>query len=314
MNLKLIILILVVLTFLGCNRPKEAAYQGYIEGENIYLASPYSGILEKLAVQRGQLVQKNQFLFALDPNPQAFIIKQYQAQMNQAEHVLQDLLNPRRTQEIAAIEAQIEQVNAQLELSQVGVKRYQQLYERHVVAKDVYDEVVSRYQQLLKSKEQFQANLNLAKQGSRVEQIRAQQAQIISLREKLSDAVWQLRQKKLSAPDAGVIFDTYYREGEFVGSQQPVVSLLTPKNVYIEFFVPVDQLTTIKVGQVIKFKCYSCNQASQATISYISPEAEYLPPLVYSRENDNKLVFRIKANMIMFNQYKPGQPVTIYLP
>ncbi|MGQ3887873.1 HlyD family secretion protein [Legionella sp. CNM-1927-20] len=313
MTLKFPLVILFTLILLSCSRHEQAAYQGYVEGENIYLASPNSGILIKLAVQRGQLVKKGQFLFELDPNPQALAIKQYQAEITQAEHVLKDLQNPRRTEEITAIEAQIEQVNAQLILAQARLKRYQQLYERRVVAKDVYDEVVARYQELVKSKAQYQANLDLAKQGSRIEQIRAQQAQIQALQARLKEATWQLRQKKLFAPAAGIIFDTYYREGEFVGNQQPVLSLLTPENVHIEFFIPIEQLGNLKVGQSINFTCAGC-QPSQAVVNYISPEAEYLPPLVYSRENAAKLVFRIKANMITFNQYKPGQPVTVYLP
>ncbi len=313
MTLKFNLVMLFILTLLSCSRHEQAAYQGYVEGENIYLASPNSGILIKLAVQRGQLVKKDQFLFELDPNPQALAIRQYQVEIAQAEHVLKDLQNPRRTEEIAAIEAQIEQVDAQIELAQARLKRYQQLYERRVVAKDIYDEIVSRYQELVKNKAQYQANLNLAKQGSRIEQIRAQEAQIQALQVKLKEAIWQLGQKKLFAPAAGIIYDTYFREGEFVGSQQPVLSLLTPENVHIEFFIPVEQLGVLKIGQKVNFTCAGC-KPSQAIVNYISPEAEYLPPLVYSRENDAKLVFRIKANMMTFNQYKPGQPVTVYLP
>lgn len=307
------LLFLFILILLSCSRYEEAAYQGYVEGENIYLASPYSGVLIKLAVQRGQLVKKGQFLFGLDSNPQALFIKQYQADIKQAEHTLKDLQNPRRTEEIAAIASQIEQVNAQLKLAELRVKRYRELYERRVVAKDIYDSVVARYDELINRKKQYQENLNLARQGSRSEQIRAQQSQIDALQAKLNEAIWQLGQKKVVAPAAGIIFDTYYREGEFVGNQQAVLSVLTPDNVHIEFFIPVEKLTAIKVGQKIKFTCAGCIEEGQAIISYISPEAQYLPPLVYSRENNDKLVFRIKANMLTFNQYKPGQPVTVYL-
>ncbi|STX27847.1 hemolysin D [Legionella beliardensis] len=314
MKLKLLTLILLILASLSCRHEEKVAFQGYVEGENIYLASPYSGLLVKLAVQRGQLVKKGQFLFELDPNPQALFIKQYQADIKQAEHTLRDLQNPRRTEEIAAIESQIEQVNAQLKLAELRVKRYRELYEKRVVSKDVYDSVIARYDELVNRREQYKSNLNLSKQGSRNEQISAQQAQVEALQAKLKEATWQLEQKKIVAPAAGIIFDTYYRQGEFVGSQQAVLSLLTPENVHIEFFIPVEKLAIIKVGQRIRFTCTGCAQTGQAIINYISPEAEYLPPLVYSRENDDKLVFRIKATLLTFNQYKPGQPVTVYLP
>ncbi len=51
---------------------------------------------------------------------------------------------------------------------------------------------------------------------------------------------------------------------------------------------------------------------NQATIRYISPKAEYIPPLVYSRENNDKLVFRVKASIEHPSQFKPGQPVCVY--
>ncbi|WP_019215981.1 HlyD family secretion protein, partial [Legionella tunisiensis] len=116
------------------------------------------------------------------------------------------------------------------------------------------------------------------------------------------------------APNDGYIFDTYYREGEFVGSQQAILSLLPPNNVHIEFFVPVEALTQLRRGQEISFLCDGCMKTSQATINYISPEAQYIPPLVYSRDNNDKLVFRIKAKLRYPDEFKPGQPVSVFLP
>lgn len=311
------IIYFVMLSFAGlllsCGHSGEHRYQGYVEGENIYLASPYSGILEKLAVQRGQQVSQGQFLFQLDPEPQTQAIAQYQSDLQQAQNLLQDLKNPRRVQEIEAIEAQIEQVEAQLKLADIRVSRNRKLYEKQAVDKDRLDEAVALYEQQKQLKAQYEANLALAKLGSRDEQIKAQQAQVNSIAARLSEARWQLAQKTIYAPAAGIIFDTFYRQGEFVGPQQAVLALLTAQNVHIEFYVPVEELTHLKVGKAIQFICMGCDKQEQATVSYISPEAEYAPPLVYSRDNQDKLVFRIQATLASFNQYKPGQPVTVII-
>ncbi|KTC66794.1 hemolysin D [Legionella birminghamensis] len=308
-------IILIAGSFLaGCNHSHERQIQGYVEGENIYLASPYSGILENLAVARGQLVKKGQLLFQLDKNPESLQIKQFEADLLQAKNVLKDLENPRRKPEIAAIQAQIDQTEAQIKLAQVRVRRYEELYRRNAASKDTLDEAVAVYQEQVKLKEQYESNLRLARLGSREEQINAQKAQIASFTERLAVAQWQLEQKRLYAPADGLIFDTYYRKGEFVGTQKAVLSLLTPANVRIEFFVPVEVLSNLKIGQKIEFLCQGCTTRSQALISYISPEAQYVPPLVYSRENTDKLVFRIKADLSQFNEYKLGQPVTVFIP
>lgn len=311
MKIKHYATIILTLLLLSCGHSGERSYQGYVEGDNIYLASPNSGILEKLLVQRGQLVSKGQLLFQLDAEPQAQVIKQYSGELAQAKSLLKDLKNPRRLPEVEAIEAQIEQVDAQLKLTEIRVKRYQSLYQKNAVEKDKLDEILATYDQQKKLRDQYQANLTLAKMGSRSEQIKAQEAQIQSILAKLNEAQWQLAQKTVYSPAAGLIFDTYYRPGEFVGTQQAVLSLLTPDNVHIEFYVPVEELARLQVGKTLHFTCSGCETTNTATISYIAPEAEYAPPLVYSRENYDKLVFRIQAQLAQFNRFKPGQPVTV---
>jgi HlyD family secretion protein len=303
----------MVLLINGCNFNEKDQIEGYVEGENIYIASPFYGVLENLAVQRGDRVSKGTLLFSLDPNPQQMNINQAQADLAQALSVLADLKKPKRIQEIEAIEAQIAQTNAQITLADIRVSRYQKLVNKQASDKDSLDVALANLQQQKQLKTQYEANLALAKLGSRDDLIRAQQSQVDSLKAKIAIAQWELSQKTLYAPANGVIFDTYFRTGEYVTAQQPVLSLLTPENIRIEFFVPLEFLAKLKTGQKISFDCEGCAKNNPAVISYISPDAEFLPPLVYSRENNTKLVFRIKAQINSPVLFKPGQPVMVNL-
>ncbi len=314
MKVQCIVTTLMAVMFVSCSKPAKHQYQGYIEGENVYLASPYSGVLKNLFVQRGEQVKQGQLLFQLDTDPQALIVEQSQAAKLQAERVLKDLENPRRLPEIEAIEAQIGQTDAEKTLAELRVKRYQQLYARQATDKDTLDAAIANLQEKQQLLKQYQANLELAKLGSREEQISAQKEQVKASEAKLNQAKWQLHQKQVYAPAEGFIFDTYYRVGEFVANEQAVLTLLPPKNVRVEFFVPVEELKNIYNGQKICFVCYGCHVKSNATINYISPEAQYMPPLVYSRDNADKIVFRIKAVLEQPGLFKPGQPVTVILP
>ena len=305
-----LLLLLIVILF-GCGKPEHIQYQGYVEGENIFLASPFSGILVKQLVSRGQAVKKNELLLQLDPNPQQLTIVQAQNELQEAQRLYKDLLNPKRKPEIEAIKAQIKQVDAQIELAEIRVRRFRDLYARQATDKDSLDETVAHYNELKHLKSQHQSNLELALLGSREERIKAQKAKIDALKATLDESKWQLTQKSIYAPVSGKIFETYYIEGEFVKAQQPIASLLAPENVRIEFFIPVKELNRIKVGQKINFTCMNCSKTFQALISYVSPEAEYIPPLVYSRENEDKLVFRIKAKILEPELFKPGQPITV---
>jgi HlyD family secretion protein len=298
----------------SCHNAHHYSYQGYVEGENLYLASPYSGNLIESFVQRGQQVKKGQLLFRLDDNPQLLDVKQDQALLVQAKKVLADLSKPRRVPEINAIIAQIAQVDAQIKLAALRVKRNQELVKKSALDQDSLDASVERFNELTYLKVQTEENLKLAKEGSRPDQIKAQKALVYSLLARVNNGKWKLSQKSIYAPADGVIFDTYFLKGEWVGSSQPIATLLEPNNIRIEFFVPVNELASVHLNQTITFDCDGCAKENKARISYISPEAEYIPPLVYSRENNDKLVFRIKAQLNHPEQFKPGQPVIAMVP
>ncbi len=309
-HIKLCVLCIAVLT--AC-QPKFPHVQGYIEGENLYIASSNAGNLIHLMVRRGQFVKKGDLIFQLDPDPQKISVLEAQDNYFQAQRTLQDLILPRRKPEIAAIEAQIAQAQAQIKLADLRVTRNQTLYAKHVMDKDTLDASVEHQAEVVQLKAQYTANLDLAQQGARSEQIRAQSFMMQAQKEKLRQARWELAQKTQRAPDDGLIFDTYFKDGEYVPAQKPVASLLSPKQVRIDFFVSTFQLSLLKIGQKIGYTPDGSDQMRYATINYISPQAEYVPPLIYSRENQDNLVFRIKANLKHAFDVKPGQPVVVWI-
>ena len=310
-------LILAFLTALlcvtACGRSEVRSYQGYVEGENIYLTSPFQGKLVQKLVERGQRVKQGQLLFVLDPNPENITVSQNKAQIQEELSTLHDLEKPKRPPEIDAIEDQIKQADASLALAVLRVKRYQQLYQQKAVELDRVDEVSSTQRIDEAVRAQYQANLALAKMGARPDQIEAQKAKITQTYAKHAIAEWQLAQKSIYAPTKGVIFDTYFELGEFVEAVRPIAALLPDKQIRIEFFVPAVVLTRIHLNKKIQVSCDGCQRAADAQIIYISPEAEYVPPLVYSRENEDNLVFRIKAHVAHPTTFKPGQPVRVLL-
>jgi len=295
---------------LGCAKPSHR-FQGYVAGENLYLASPYSGNLIKMPVMRGQRVKKGELLFRLDPNPQTSIQHGSAAVVTKNEYMLADLIKPKRPPETAAIEAQISQVDAQIALATLRVSRNSTLFDKHVMDKDTLDSAVEHLHETQYLKAQYEANLALAKLGARSDAILAQKYELISARAKQEELEWQVRQKNEYAPADGIVNDTYFKVGEFVSAEHPVLSLLTPENTHIEFFVPLDVKVMLFVGKKISYTYEGATERYQAVIGYISPEAEYIPPLVYSRENTDKIVFRVKAHVKNTRQIFPGQPVSV---
>lgn len=311
MKIKKNLILLFFFAFTACDGDKHHTFQGYVESDNLLLASPFSGNLIKLSVDQGDFVNKADFLFQLDPNPQQLEVNRAGFLLEEGKFKVKDLKNPKRKPEIEAAEAAIGQVEARLRLAELRKKRYEYLYQQKAANLDSSDEAREYVIELRESKKQREAELELAKLGARENIIQEKQARVEWLLEQEKVLKWEVAQKTGYAPESGIVFDTYYHEGEWVPAGSPVVSLLVPKNTNIEFFVPAVMLPQLSTTQTVYFTCEGCAAKNKAVIKYISPEAEYVPPLVYSRSNYNKLVFRIKASPEKPGLFKPGQPVTI---
>ncbi len=139
--------------------------------------------------------------------------------------------------------------------------------------------------------------------------------QLDALKSQLIQTEWSLQQKTQYSPINGYVFDTFYRVGETIVENHPVVALLAPENIKVLFYVPEKSLSQIKIGQTITFSCDSCDHKTSATISYISPKAEYTPPVIYSKDTRDKLVYLIRASMPahIAQNFHPGQPIDVYI-
>jgi HlyD family secretion protein len=117
----------------------------------------------------------------------------------------------------------------------------------------------------------------------------------------------------VQSPVAGLVQDTYYVLGEWVNANAPVVSLLPPQNIKVRFFVEERRVGAVKVGQAVTITCDGCPAPVTATVSYISPQAEFTPPVIYSQEQRAKLVFLLEARPAAEDAVRlhPGQPVEI---
>src|SRR6188472_3034804 len=123
--------VLIALTVglsLGCTKPDPNRVQGYVEGEFVYVASPYAGAMETLAVERGARVKPGDALFTLDPEPQKTARDEAARRVAQARANLEDATKGRRPTEIASLEAQLKQMRAALMRSESDLVRAQKVF------------------------------------------------------------------------------------------------------------------------------------------------------------------------------------------
>jgi HlyD family secretion protein len=258
-------------------------------------------------------VAAGEVLFALESEPERTSRDEAARRLAQVKANLEDVKKGRRPEEIAALEAQIEQAKAALKLAEKEKVRQQELLARGVAARQDVDRTVSTWEQDRQRVAQLEADLQTARLGARSDQVESATAEVRARESALARAAWDLAQKQQTAPRAGLVFDTLYREGEWVPAARPVVVLLQPENIKVRAFVPEGRIAKVRPGAPVNVWVDGRAEPSPGKVSFVSPQAEYTPPVIYSRETRGKLVFMIEA---LFEpgvaaQLHPGQPVEL---
>jgi HlyD family secretion protein len=298
----------------GCAPGDPNRIQGYVEGEFVYVAAPSAGALRTLSVERGAQVKAGDALFALDPEPETSARDEAARRVTQARASLEDAKKGQRPTEIESLEAQLRQARAALARSDSDLARAERIFrmgsgsEEDVVrARATRDQDVNRVAQ-------FEADLKTAQLGSREDQVAAALANLNALERALAQAEWSLAEKRQSAKEAALVFDTLYRPGEWVAAGKPAVVLLPPPNVRVRAFVPEPRVGAVRLGETVRV-VIDGREPITGTVRFVSPHAEFTPPVIYSRESRGKLVFMVE---IVFDPavaatLHPGQPVDVLL-
>ncbi len=307
------LLALAASLLLGCGHTPPS-YQGYVEGEFVSVATSQSGRLDSLSVARGQVVAAGAPLFGLECAQEDAARRQAADEMKAAEAGLADLKLGKRPQEVDAARAQLAQAEAQARSLSAQLVRDQAQYREQLISAAQMDQSRAAAQSAIEQARQLRSQLEVAQLPSRAGQIRAQQAQVDAAKAALAQAEWRLAQKTVNAPKSGLVSDTLYREGEWVQAGAPVVRLLPPENVKVRFFVPEPELGRLQAGQPVVLRCDGCPDVP-ARVTFISPQAEFTPPVIYSATTRSKLVFMIEARPAAGDgaRLHPGQPLEVEL-
>ncbi|MEO6784309.1 MAG: efflux RND transporter periplasmic adaptor subunit [Bradyrhizobium sp.] len=164
-------------------------------------------------------------------------------------------------------------------------------------AQQTYDRAAS----LSKTGSGTQANLDAA-----VSALRVAEAHVVTSQTRLA-------RRNGFAPVAGTVQQIYFREGEMAPAQRPVLSIMPPGNMKVRFYVAEPDLPRIAIGDEVRVTCDNCAPDLTARIYFIATTAEYTPPVIYSLDERNKLVYLVQARPSRPDALRVGQPISVYL-
>jgi HlyD family secretion protein len=300
--------------YLLTHKPAETVWQGYAEADYLKIGPVLEGRLTRVSVNRGDEVGVGTVLFTQDEIDDVAARDQAARQLAQAKEQLTNLVSGGKVTEIQQAQGNLADARATLVRAEADLGRDEKLLTNGFATVQNVDQRRADY---LSAKAKVAVNEAALEQMlrpmGRDGEISAQRATVAAAQSALGMAEWRLAQRRVTAPAAGRIADVIAFPGETMDANTPVVSLLPPQNIFVRFFVPESAVGALHRGDPVTLHCDGCKPGLTGAISFISPTAEYTPPLIYSESNNDKLVFMVEARPKPEEAalFSPGQQVEV---
>jgi HlyD family secretion protein len=293
---------------------QDAEFPGYMEADLVLVGSEQGGRVLALSVEEGAAVKQGDPVFALESSEQEASVAAAKARVGEAEARLADAkAEIQRPDEINVLEAALNEAKAMLQVATRNLERAQALFDKGWT-KAQLDDAIAQHDRNQASVAEAEKRIIAAKLPGRSDMIAAAAANAEAARHALAEAEKNLGKRQVFAPADGTVEEVYFRPGEVVNAGQAVIALLPPRNLKVRFFVAEPVRAALQVDQRVALTCDGCPPDLHAKINFISREAEFTPPVIFSREQRQKLVYLIEARPEgPAVKLTAGQPVTVTL-
>jgi len=301
-----------IILLYGCNRgnPNLIESTGTIEATEVDIRSEASGKILALYFDEGDWVKKGDVIAEIDHEKRDIELSQAKARLAEAEAQLTLLIKGLRDKEVERARESLLESKVLLKDSKREYKRIQKLYDEEVVDLGSRDKTEAAYEAAQKRYEIAKKNYEIALEGSRKEEIQAGEAVKEAAEAQVRFIERQIEDATVTIPIDGVISERYVELGEFVSVGSLIATVIDLKHVWIMAYVSEKNLGKVKLGQQGKVMVDSFpDKEFTGKVSYISPEAEFTPKNIQTKEERVKLVFGVKIEVENPNQeLKLGMP------
>jgi HlyD family secretion protein len=260
-------------------------------------------------VARGDVVKAGQALYVVDPQQLVSAHDQAEAEVAAAKAQAVDVRKGQRPVEIGVLEANIAAAEARARDAEAQFRRTTELVAHGVASKAALDDARANAQAAEAQAAAARRQRDTATLGAREDQIRAADARVRQAEAGLQGATARLADIAPKAPEPARVEDVFFQQGEWAPANQPILSLLPDARIYVRFFVPERSLSAYRPGGTVRFSCDGCARGLTARITYVSPRPEFTPPVIYSRDARDRLVYQVQARPLV--RLNPGQPVDV---
>lgn len=317
MNALKFLLISFILLLPGCvnNDVTIIEASGTIEGVYVTLSAKTGGDIKSFFKDEGMNVNIGDTILIVDHKMLQFQLQQAEAVIMGAKAQLKLLKTGARKEDIKQAEALLNQSKVTYESALTDKERMKNLYETKSINLKQYEDAVTRYKITLAQYNSARENHNKIKQLARPEEITQSEANLSKaiaaadiIRKNINDCF-------VKSPIKGIISKKYIERGEFALPASSLVKISRLDNVELIIYVSTEELGYVKPGMkadvtVDTFK----DKIFPGKVIYISPEAEFTPRNIQTKDERTKLVFAVKIKIPNPDyELKPGMPADAVL-
>ena len=290
--------------------PGVITASGTIEAVEVNAAAQTNGRVLRLAVEEGSVVQAGDVLAGVDSSLLEIQLQQAEAGVRLAEAQLALLLKGARIEDMRQAEENVRQAEANLKLAADDRDRIRNLFEKKSATQQQKDNADTRYTLALAQSQTAKEGLHKWQSLARPEEIeqgRARLDQAVAARDLLLKTI---SDATILAPTAGVVTHKVVETGDYVGPGTTVVTIADLSRVHLEIFVAEPELGAVRLGGTADVMIDSYpGRVFKGTVIFVSPEAEFTPKNIQTKEERVKLVYRVKIEIPNPEGIlKPGMP------
>ena len=300
----------IALVVPGYGDAEAQRWNGYVEADYVYAAALSPGQIATLAVHEGDIVRVGDVLFSLNQSQQMAMLDSAKAGVAVAEANLANLTTGGRQDEIDVIRASLSKAQSDLSLARDTSARQGKLFAQGVSTQSQLDQARATLASAEAAVRQLQAQLKVAELPARDAQQLAAEANFKVAKAAVEKARADLTDRTVLSATAGRIEKLYFDAGEMAPAGTPVASILPEGALKVKFYLPEAARQSFMLGDQVAVSCDGCPSGLVARLSFFASAPEFTPPVIYSRDERNRLTFLTEAVLDTATLH-PGQPVTL---
>ena len=293
----------------ACGEAPNDHYLGYVEGDYRLIAPETAGRIASVRVAEGEAVEAGTLLFELDSTQETDQLAAAQSRVEAASARFDDAAAGGREPEIAAARDQLAAARASQREASDNLERQRELFAQGIVPRARLDEAESAASSANARVAELRQRLTLTALPARENQLRALTAEAAAAEAERDRLREMIDRRSVAAPSAGRIDRQIRYEGELAGPSQPVLRLLPDDALHAVVFIPEPEIGDWQTGDRLAVSCASCADGLHVTLRSIDPEPSFTPPVIYSEDQRERLVFRAEA-VFEGEAPPPGTPLT----